>query len=477
MSQVIFTLKVIAVWVEKRKLRRHPIVVYVPCLRSLSYVNEWLGQAPSVGTSLQYAKILQRFCNYLAKHMYKGKEDEEMLLEFWLYANCDTLIAWKTHRLMTRNISRRPDGSRVSKPSNRTVDRESDVVSVFLDWVKNEMKLKTNWDGSRKTIKAAKSLEEAWLTGIVGVGEREVVVANTNANVPPDDDYNNPLPPEAHAKRSQDDSYNYLYDDQIAQLIEAFPDKVYGCIALAGYLTGVRSHEAMAIPWHHVHLETNTVFSGDPGYLMDCIRECPSDKRDGLELSLKILGKGGKDRTVKFPAMAWLTLMNFWQPLRNERKKLYKARTGQELPNSILWVKKDGEALYCPPDDRLSHITPLKRLQDAFTYVTRKGRNPLNKVFNLLVSYYTMRHTYATNFMIRRRRRDNNYNEGDYIKDLSLQQSLSDQMGHTVFDTTFKKYIIHSVVLLHEQDDVERPQRVFTFDNLVKHLHTGRTRK
>ena len=464
-----FAIKTIDVMIEGTR-RQQPIVVYMPRMRSLSYLNEWLGQATSFGTARQYAKILQRFCNYLAEYVYNGKEKESLILEFWLFSDSQTLTAWKTHRLMMRNRSRKPDGSRVSSPSEGTVNHEADVVCTFLDWVKHDMHVSTLWNGSRKTIKSAASIQQQWMAGIASTGTREVVNVNTNVFFGDDENNEGPLPVAALAKRSQRDTYQYLYDDQIALLVAAFPDPVYAFIALTGYLTGLRPHEALAVPWYLMDEQTGTVFSGAPGYLQDCIRKYPPDKRDAVQISLQVLGKGKKLRTVKFPAMGWLALMKMWAPLRKKRNELYEKREGKECPDWVLWLNKKGEPLYCPPGRDSEHLKPLSRLQEAFYRISVRRKNGLKKKFNQPVSYYTMRHTFATNFTIKTMEARNNYNEGDYLVDLRLQQDLADQMGHDAFDTTLKYYIIHSIAITNSSNRGERVREVFTVDNLFKHL-------
>jgi integrase len=115
---------------------------------------------------------------------------------------------------------------------------------------------------------------------------------------------------------------------------------------------------------------------------------------------------------------------------------------------------------------------PLKRLENAFAYVSSQGtehRKPLKEIFHHSVSYYTMRHTFATNFMVQTMKRRNNYNEGDYLKDISLQKELADQMGHEEFDTTFKCYIVNAIVI-HASEKSESPREFFTVENLVKSM-------
>lgn len=508
MIQGNFAIKIIDTMVERTQ-RHHPIVVYMPCMMSLVYLNEWLGKASSAMTSLQYAKVLQRFCNYLAEQVFpragqaapmlhnpewarlfkdpkwspEDKEDKEAirhlreLLEFWLYCDSETLTGWKTHRLLTRNWSRKPDGSRVSSPSNGTVDKESDVVTVFLDWVRNDMHVSTLWDGGRKKIKAAKSIEQRWLTGIVGSKEREVIDVNTNVFFGDDNDEDEPLSPSALAKRSQGNTYNFLYDDQMIQMIAAFADEVYGCIALTGYLTGVRPHENLAIPWFRKDPKTGMVFSADPAFLHDCMLSMSVEERKSLTISLEIFGKKSKVRTIQIPALGWLALMRFWEPLRVKRKALYKQREGKECPDWILWLNKKGEPLYYPPGNPLNGQAALKAVMGKFDDIASRRKNPLNIVFNQSLSYYTMRNTFTTNFVLRYMESKNNYNEGDYLKDITLQKELADQLGHEDFDTTLKHYLVNSVILRHAIENGTRPRGVFTFEKMVESMRKRKSRK
>lgn len=450
--------------------RQHKILVYQPRLETLSYVNEWLAKAPSGNTAYQYAKIMMRFCNYLAENVYNTKENENMILEFWLYADTRTLKAWKTHRIMARNSSRKPDGSRVSSPSNGTIDDEANRVAEFLDWVKNDMLVGTLWDGGRKKIRSAKAVER-WLRGIVGAKEIEVVDANTNVFFNDYDGDSEPIPVEALAKRKQSSPDEYLYDDQMKQLMDAFTDKVYACIALTGYLVGVRPHEVLAIPWLHMDPDLDRAFSGDVGYLQDCIRECPPEKRDALEIPLKIVGKGDKLRTVMFPAKGWLDIMSIWEDLRGERKKAYKKLYGKECPDWILWLTKKGEPLYYPPGEPTKDgEKAIAKLRDAFYNVSNRGKNPLKKIFHHTVDYYTMRHTFATNFVVRTMMDRSERDEKTYLEHIGMQKKLADQMGHEDFDTTLKHYIVNSLAIMLAHDKGERPREFFTVEKLVEHM-------
>lgn len=472
MTQAKLTIKDIDVKVHGTH-RQHKILVYMPLLWPLSYANEWLGTRTSYNTAYQYAKVLLRFCNYLVAQLFNKDEDQDMLLEFWRFVNIDTLTAWKTYRMETRDRARKPDGSRVASPSNGTIDADSMVVCDFLDWVRNDMHVHTRWDGGRKKIKSAADL--GLLKGVAARSDIEVVSANINVFFSPDTGDGMPAPIDALVKRRQGDPGEYLYGDQMPQLVKAFPDQVYSYIALTGYLVGVRPHEALAIPYHHVDPETNLVFSGDPGYLESCLHECPSDKRESVEMQLRVLGKGEKIRTVNFPANGWLEIMKYWNPLYTKRKALYKKKYGEECPLWILWLAKDGTPLYCPPGEYKKHEASLKKLWDAFYNVSSRRKNSLKKIFHHDVTYYTMRHTFATNFMVNimktRRERD----ASSYLSDITLQRRLADQMGHDEFDTTFKHYIDNAIAIMLVSDKGQTPRKFFTVESLAQY-GSGKTR-
>jgi len=305
---------------------QHPVLIYRPTDEMLDYVAVWLSEF-QYNTSKTYAVILRRFCTYLATK--ENPFDPEMLLSFWNYIDVDGIKAWKTYIITKKYRAKK------ASPIPSTIDREAQIVADFLHWVKNDMGLKTVWDGNLKRVAKAKALHHDMLKGIAGPNEREVVQIDAHvAFAPEDEDY----PVEGLARRSQSKAHEYLHDEQIPTVINAFPDPVYKYICFTGYITGLRNFEVLGVPYWRSYLD-GTVFDSDPNKIMQ--------RLDEKNLVLKVLGKGDKLRLVKVPAKSWLTIMENWAPLYHERKKMYEAKTGEKLSLSTLWLDKRGNPIYC----------------------------------------------------------------------------------------------------------------------------------
>ncbi|WP_378954573.1 hypothetical protein [Pelosinus sp. sgz500959] len=432
---------------------QHVVLIYEPREEILSYPAIWLSEH-GYTTGFEYAKILQRFCNYLADGPWSS--DEVMLLSFWRFTTANSIKAWKTKR-----IEKKYAEGKVS-PSIGTIDREGSIICKFLDWVKFEKKVNTLWDGNRKTVTKARAIHNDLLRGIAGPKSKEVVDVNTNVSFSPDsEDY----PIEGLAKRQQTKPHEYLHDSQLGDLFRAFPDVVYKYIGLIAYITGVRDFEVLGIPYWRTDRDGN-VFISDPNLIRERLNE--------ETIILKVLGKGKKLRNVKIDMKSWLEIMESWSPIYEERKKLYEKKTGEKLPLHILWLDKSGNPIYCPPQDQRKHYKPLRKLQDAFYYVNKgRKKDPLLVRFGRSVDYYCLRHTYATNYVLQimevRRERERN----DYINDHSLRHDLANQMGHSSIDTTFSKYIDNAIVILKDR---EAGKATCIFPSLHELLNSRRMR-
>jgi len=428
---------------------QHAVLIYEPKEQVLSYPAVWLSGIGGYKTGVEYAKILQRFCGYLAQCPFSS--DEEMLLSFWRYITVDTIKAWKSHR-----IQKKYRESKIS-PSNETIDREARIVSKFLDWVKFDKGLNTLWDGNRKIIKKAKAIHNDFLKGIAEPREKEVVAVNTRVSICPD---NKDYPLEGLARKRQGHPHEYLHDEQISTLIHAFPDKVYKYISLAGYVTGLRDAEVLAVPYWHTYVD-GTVFTSDPNLIMERLNE--------KVMILKVLGKGKKLRNVKVGTEAWLKIMESWAPLYFERKKKYENRTGQALPLNILWLDKSGYPIYCSPQDDREHYKPVKMLQDAFIYISKKHKkDPLSVKWSRSVNYYCFRHTFATNYVLTYMEARKERDRDQYIEDISLRKDLADQMGHSFIDTTFSHYIDNAIVIIKNREAGNNAHTFPNFEDLLK---------
>jgi integrase len=418
---------------------QHAVLVYIPKKHLLSYLTIWLGKH-TYKTGKEYAKVFQRFCSYLANNRFT---DEEMLLSFWRYIMVEEIIAWKTYRILEKY-----DKNKVS-PSLATIDREAHIVCEFLDWVKWDKCLNTLWDGKRKTIRQAKQIHSDILRGISGPKEIEVVDVDLNVSTFPD---NKDYPAEGLAKKLQSRPHEYLHDKQVSIVISAFSDKVFKFISLLCYLTGLRPFEALAVPYWHTY-QDGTVFVSDPHLIRKRLAEDEKEGRKIKVMTLKVLGKGKKERLVTVDTESWLSIMEAWAPLYQERKEKYEDRTGEALPLSILWLDKSGTPIWCPPQDDREHERPLKKLQNAFYYISKgRKKDQLSVKFGHKIDYYCFRHTFATNYILRVMEARRERTKDAYLEDYSLRHDLANQMGHSDIGMTFSHYVDNAWIILKDRE-------------------------
>ncbi len=431
---------------------QHAVLIYEPKEQLLSYPAVWLSGQGGYKTGIEYAKVLQRFCNYLAEGPFSS--DEEMLLSFWLYVTVDAIKAWKNYRIEKKYLERKVS------PAFETIDREARIVCNFLDWVSFDKGVNTLWDGKRKTVIRARAIHNDFLRGIAGPQKREVVDVNTRVSVFPDnDDY----PVEGLARKRQSKLHEYLPDQHMPILLNAFPDEVYKYICLTAYITGLRDFEVLAVPYWRLY-EDGTEFTSDP----DQIRARINKKL----MSLKVLGKGKKMREVKVDVNSWFKIMESWSPLYLERKRKFENKTGLELPLNILWLDKLGDPIYCPPQDEREHYKPLRKLQDAFYYVNKgRKKNRLSARFGHSVDYYSLRHTYATNYILRVMEARRERERDKYIEDHSLRHDLANQLGNSNIVMTFSKYVDNAIVIIKDREAGKATYAFPNLEELLKEKH------
>lgn len=456
----------------------HKIVMYQPESYLLDYPAVYLSRF-TYKTGERYAGSLQRFSNYLAEQVYLY--DKEVLLTWWLYIDLSKIREWKTNRILERILAKS------SVPSNRHIDRDALDICKFMTWIKHpdEMNISwARWDGSKKTIVTkSHSLETNMLKGMVGPRTREVFSGDTLVQIHTDEDA---VPIEGFADSIQDKPFAYLEIDQFRFVCNAFPDVVYKFIAMTGSITGVRTHEVLAIP-RQVRYNDGSSFTAEPHQIRRLVAEIEKynlsnkeeiDRRNEQHINaenkftsvpklkgmmLKVLGKRQKLREVQVNLDSWLMIMEAWWPIYNARKKLYEAKYG-EIPLKYLWLNKKGEPIYCNPLDPKKHKAMTGKVQSAFSYVS--NRFSLQERFGFKVRYYCIRHTYATNFVLDLMRHKPQTSEQEWLNDIRARTFLARQMGHSSIQTTYASYI-HYAILLREELKQEPGNRQLDVINAV----------
>jgi integrase len=450
---------------------QHKILVYAHKLRILEYPALWLSEKEYT-TGERYAKSLQRFSNYLAAKVFI--HDEKILLEWWFHVNKETLIAWKRSRIEKR---RRDE---IAKPSNPHIDVDAHDVFVFLNWLKfDKGLLGMRWDGTQKTILTKSNNLASPTAGMFGPNTREVSNDTTRSSAPYDSDEDinvSTAEIEASASEKQFEGYAYLSNVQVKEVVDTCSDKVYKYILLTGYMTGLRTHEVLAVPRYEVY-SNGTTFSAEPTFIgkeIDKIASHNEKKMDEFrkkneelvkvgekplknlpsrpklfQMIKKTLGKRNKLRLVRFNLYAWQKVMEGWWPLYNERKKLYETKYGR-LPMHILWLDKKGEPIYAPPgrDNARWRSKPVQKAQDAFRYVGNLLKSKSEEFEGIYFSYYCIRHTYATNYILRLMLAEGVEKTRDqWLTDLRVRAFLAVQLGHDDVNTTYNYYVDKAMLM------------------------------
>jgi hypothetical protein len=120
-----------------------------------------------------------------------------------------------------------------------------------------------------------------------------------------------------------------------------------------------------------------------------------------------MLSKGRKERQVKFVLKDWLVIMEGYAPIFNERRKKYRDAYGEDLPLHNLWLarkwkSKGPRIMYCLPGDEGNYDTYCSPLYTAVDTARKGGsKKPnLEELFGHGVDFYSLRHSFATNFLI-----------------------------------------------------------------------------
>lgn len=463
-------------------LHQHKVVIYEPRLRLLSYLAVYLARF-KYKTSERYAASLQRFSNYLADEVFLY--DEEVLLEWWLYVDKSTITAWKTSRIHKRIRNK------AVTPRNDHIDRDAKDICNFLNWVKHDKKTSlAKWDGTTKTVIKKAGQLETMLKGISGPSTIEVFDDTTTVDIQTTEDG---VPIEGFVDEDQDEAYSYIDDEQMPILCGSFSDVVHKHITATGYITGLRTHEVLAVPMRHEYFD-GLSFTADPQSVKRRIAEIDNWNARTLTefelknqerikagkkakvkpklklhtMTLKVRGKRNKLRRVTFNLDAWLKIMESWWPVFTERRKEYENKYGEISPQ-ILWLDKMGEPIYCSPLDKRNHKKMAGKLQSAFYYVGKlRKKNPLKLLFGFRVSYYCIRHTYATNFILNLMRANSEKSEQQWLNDIRARAFLAKQMGHSDIKTTYASYVHHAILMLEDAKADKGNKHFNVIDAIIK---------
>ena len=433
-----------------------PTLVYEgKVLRVLDYPYVWACSFVEFNTSEEYTKILRRFAIFMLRRPVKPF-DEDTILDFWLYVTAGDIKAWQQFRVDERIISGK--GAQWD-----TIVREAEIVTQFLYFVsKSGERMLFNPRAKAALTRAV--AEDSMLRGMVAARKVTEVIDYEDIRIP--------LPVAGERDASDDDLYHddypilqnnfgYLPSFQIDLAMELFVDPLYVAISLAGMHTGLRDFEVLGIPVMTAGLK----FASSPSMLRNMLRKGQD------EMMLEVRGKGSKIREVPFDVRTWLSIMEFWWPEFDRRKRHYKETTGKDLPAKVLWINKQLQPIYCDPESKPSHKKSLEKLQKAFYYISRKKKGCTEKAYGFRINYYKFRHTFATLFVYEAMKKANDWNGARWVSDLSIRNDLRKRMGHKLLSTTFENYV-ESAIFLHCQENGEAkrwfPDAMAHLDKLIK---------
>lgn len=426
-----------------------PLLVYEPWKYLLDWPQEWvIEEFQEYKTSLTNVEKLQSFANYLATRAVGKFGEEKKLVRFWEYVMISDLDAWVTYR-----VEKKFREKRVS-PKPSTVNSDAKVITRFMDWIKKKQVV-CRWDGGKKAVLRAEKAEHM-LKGMVAPKFKET--SSYRPGVSQMRDSNDPrqhrVSPSAISKKSQSSTNEYLANDNVKIMINHFPDEVFKFISCTTYITGLRDFEVLSVP----RLREDCLFTAVPSEIRKLI--AGGDEN----LVLQVTGKGKKKRPVKFAAKAWCQIMTKWMPIFEARAKLYKEKYKEDVPLEILWLNKIGDPIFADPLDDTTHKNETKKLINAVAYIARDERckgGILEPLFGHKLDFYCLRHSFATNRVLKIMEETENDKEGNvvnkkmpdyYILNASLRRDLADQMGHDEITTTFAHYVDNAVIIKRNRD-------------------------
>jgi len=415
----------------------HPGLVYEPTEQVMFMPTLWASEHPNTGTAQTYLKIIQAFCRYYDGQIKDRGKAAEVIPKFERFIHENDIKAWMTERWQ-RRLQEESES-----PKDRTIEKEAYILGIYIDWAKEQLLkqgIQTPFKKAKKKIKIVSlKRDKNFLAGVVNKIQVKHNQHNLHLSYPPSPN----VRPKVISRSTQRNGHAYFKPLELEEFILSFSDPLWTAVGLTGYCTGLRPHETLAIP-SYAPYSNGKFFTSDPSMLRQL-------KADGQkEIVYECLGKSKKDREVIFLVDDWLNIMMLYEPIFQQRRMFFEEHAGRELEPHELWLskpnKKPGKMVqYCLPGDNLNYDQYLQPLRSAVAYAKKK-HNLVGK-FGHAVDFYSLRHTYATNFIKIELQRNKDLRERAgrnpdmLLHDYSLRKRLQDQLGHEEFDTTFRHYI------------------------------------
>lgn len=420
----------------------HPGLVYKPAERVLIMATRYSKEQRNKGTSQKILKVLQRFCQWFQNKIQDRENLAGHIARFERIVTVADLEEWQCYR----------DISRVGNcPSDAHINADTAEVARFLDWAKERIQKRGGivaFEGGRKV----RRIHHLRITDMYKGMQGPLVLESTRYDIRLDRKPEIGESATKKARRKQTKGHEYLTDKELGIFFKSFYDQVWKFVCMAGYHTGVRPSEVLAIP--RLTMRGSEIFTSDPAVLSSMMA------KGVKEITWWCLGKGEKVRPVKFMVKHWHALMSSYEPLFQERKKLYERLTGKELAPEYLWLARPWRSGGCPRiihcllGDQANYEKYEKPLWNAIAEA--RTRHKLEELFGHGVDYYSLRHSFATNFLASNIVAEKMKRESDglpvkdtssIIYDLNLRDRLMNQMGHDHFATTWDSYIHNAAVV------------------------------
>lgn len=413
----------------------HSGLVYRPAERVLILPTMWIGTFPSPSTGKLYSKSIQAFLNHLSREIKAARQEDvdAIIINFEKHVRHHDIHVW-----MARRVAKRESANK-DYPKNSTIEKEAHHVATYLTWVKEKFTVEGRgeeipYDPAKKVKKVLWLKDSNLLRGIKNSREVEVLQSIFHTSYKPVEGTSKAT----MARKKQTMGHEYLREGELEVFVNSFADEMWKYFSLTSYHTGMRPFEIMALPRYEEYSNGKS-FTADP----EQIRRKIADGEETMEFFC--VGKGRKERWVEFELEQWLAIMEGYERLFLERKLLYEAEVGEELPLHYLWLNKLGEVQYCQPMDELAW-GDMSHLHGAVDRARKKHN--LEERFGHSVDFYSIRHSFATDWVIDLINGDKDLkgkSADALIQDDILRRKLADQMGHTLERTTWMHYI-HSAI-------------------------------
>lgn len=436
------------------KPRYFPGLVYKPTEQILMMATRYKSNIPNKGTTRRWLKVIQSFANWYYDYIQNKENIDFTITHFERIAMKDDIEMWMCARLFNR-LSKK-----ARRPKDKTIVDEAKGLARYLAWAKTELEkreIPCAYEGGVKVKSITHLSETNMFKGIKSSYEREWADPDLNLNYKVEDD--------AHvdtiARRRQMMGHEYLKNDELRIFFNIFYDKVYRFISMTSYITGMRPSEVLGMPMRAIYRH---------GLVFTCIpSELKNMMRDGKkEMIYRCYGKGQKVRFVRFNIKEWHSIMKtYHKVLFDDRRKLWEDLNNKELTERYLWLTRPGgeknpspKIRFCPPGREGDWDKSVKPLWNAVAKA--RDKHNLVKVFGHGVDFYSLRHSFATNFLVRAINAERKLMKEKglepketetIIRDLNLRTRLQRQLGHEDFSTTWDHYI-HNVV---EEGALELP--------------------